>query len=165
MALQCVVVALALTLLGSSPRECAPQQGPGTDEDGFDLENYDLTGETDWENMDLNSYGDSFDYNDVNQEVMRTNAHIRGVFQVEGLVKTLNLHLEYPPGFPAQFPSVRPLCGPSCDANSSLIDSLWEFRKPPWRASMFHPLSTVSVQNAMAKAATLWEPWQRDRSR
>ncbi|XP_067096134.1 opticin [Osmerus mordax] len=69
MALQCVVVALALTLLGSSPRECAPQQGPGTDEDGFDLENYDLTGETDWENMDLNSYGDSFDYNDVNQEI------------------------------------------------------------------------------------------------
>ena len=72
----------------SSPRECAPQQDLGTDEDGFDLENYDLNGETDWENMDLNSYGDSFDYNNVNQEVMRTNTHTRGVFQVAGLVKT-----------------------------------------------------------------------------
>lgn len=72
MALQCVVVvglALALTLLGPCPSTCAPQSGPEPDEEAFDLENYDLNGEMDWESLDLNNYGESYDYDDLNQEM------------------------------------------------------------------------------------------------
>ncbi|KAJ8360372.1 hypothetical protein SKAU_G00168970 [Synaphobranchus kaupii] len=56
---------LALKLLSSCL--CAP---PGVlDVDTFDLENYDLNGETEWENIDLNNYGEAYDYDDLDQAI------------------------------------------------------------------------------------------------
>ncbi|KAJ8259481.1 hypothetical protein GJAV_G00169820 [Gymnothorax javanicus] len=58
-----LLLALVLALLSSSL--CAP---PGViDVDIFDLENYDLNGETDWENIDLHNYVDAYDYDDLEQ--------------------------------------------------------------------------------------------------
>ncbi|KAG9352788.1 hypothetical protein JZ751_017364 [Albula glossodonta] len=62
---QILALALAVNLLGSCL--CAP---PGLlDVETFDLENYDLNGETDWENLDLNNYGDTYDYDDLDLAV------------------------------------------------------------------------------------------------
>lgn len=69
MSLQYLMVALALVLvfLGLCPGLAAP---PGEPDDGvFDMENYDLNSETEWENLDINIYGDSYDYDDLDQEV------------------------------------------------------------------------------------------------
>ncbi|XP_035244507.1 opticin [Anguilla anguilla] len=46
---------------------CAPPGVP--DVDTFDLENYDLNGETDWENIDLNNYGETYDYDDLDPAI------------------------------------------------------------------------------------------------
>lgn len=69
MSLQSLMLALALILvfLGPCPGKAAP---PGElDEEAFELENYDLNSEMDWENLDVNIYGDSYDYDDLDQEV------------------------------------------------------------------------------------------------
>ena len=67
-------LALALTLpscsLAAPPRVL--------DVDTFDLENYDLNGETDWENIDLNNYGDAYDYDDLEQPVSGTHGDCNG---------------------------------------------------------------------------------------
>ncbi|XP_061076645.1 opticin [Conger conger] len=57
---------LALSLL-SSNRAAPPRV---LDVDTFDLENYDLDGETDWENIDLNNYGETYDYDDLDQPLI-----------------------------------------------------------------------------------------------
>ncbi|XP_055767856.1 opticin [Salvelinus fontinalis] len=67
MALLCVVVAFALTLLGPCPSVCAPQGGAEPDEQPYDLDDFDMNGETDWENLDLN--GENYDYEDLDQEI------------------------------------------------------------------------------------------------
>ncbi|CAB1354055.1 unnamed protein product [Coregonus sp. 'balchen'] len=67
MALLCVVVAFALTLQGPCPSVCAPQGGPEPDEQPYDLDEFDMNGETDWENLDLN--GENYDYEDLDQEI------------------------------------------------------------------------------------------------
>ncbi|XP_038553865.1 opticin isoform X2 [Micropterus salmoides] len=69
MSLQSLMLALALILvfLGPCPGKAAP---PGElDEEAFELENYDLNSEMDWENLDVNIYGDSYDYDDLDQEI------------------------------------------------------------------------------------------------
>ena len=69
MSLQSVMMALALVLvfMGPDPNMAAPPGKP--DDEPFDLENYDLNNEMDWENLDVNVYGDSYDYDDLDQEV------------------------------------------------------------------------------------------------
>ncbi|KAL0978105.1 hypothetical protein UPYG_G00165950 [Umbra pygmaea] len=67
MALPCVVVALFLGLLGPCPVLSAPQGSPEPEEQPYDLEDFDLNGETDWENLDLN--GENYDYDDLDQEI------------------------------------------------------------------------------------------------
>ncbi|XP_074531977.1 opticin isoform X2 [Halichoeres trimaculatus] len=62
-----LILDLVLVLLGALPTSSAPPGEP--DADVFDLENYDLTNEMDWENLDANIYGDSYDYEDLDQEV------------------------------------------------------------------------------------------------
>ncbi|XP_078139500.1 opticin [Centroberyx gerrardi] len=64
-----ITLALALVFLSPCPGMGAPQGDPGPDDGAFDLENYDLNGETDWENLDLNNYGESYDYDDLDQEI------------------------------------------------------------------------------------------------
>lgn len=61
-----VVLALVLDFLGPCPGMPAPTGDP--DDDIFDLENYSLTSETEWENLGL-IYGDSYDYDDLDQEM------------------------------------------------------------------------------------------------
>uniref|UniRef100_UPI0037E8603B opticin n=1 Tax=Semicossyphus pulcher TaxID=241346 RepID=UPI0037E8603B len=58
---------LVLVLLGPFPALSAPPGEP--DGEVFDLESYDLTSETDWENLDVNIYGDGYDYDDLDQEI------------------------------------------------------------------------------------------------
>ncbi|KAJ8400183.1 hypothetical protein AAFF_G00398770 [Aldrovandia affinis] len=58
-----LTLALALNMLGS----CLSAPPGVLDVDTFDLENYDINGETDWENIHLNNYGDSYDYDDLDQ--------------------------------------------------------------------------------------------------
>ncbi|XP_037651707.1 opticin [Sebastes umbrosus] len=69
MSLQSVMMALALVLvfMGPDPNMAAPPGKP--DDEPFDLENYDLNNEMDWENLDVNVYGDSYDYDDLDQEI------------------------------------------------------------------------------------------------
>ena len=78
MSLQSLMVALALVLIFVGPGlgMAAPLGEP--DDEAFDMENYDLNSETDWENLDINIYGDSYDYDDLDQEVreLRDKAHI-----------------------------------------------------------------------------------------
>ncbi|XP_060897344.1 opticin [Labrus mixtus] len=60
--------AMVLVLVvGPLPALSAPPGEP--DGEVFDLENYDLTSEVDWENLDSNNYGDSYDYEDLDQEI------------------------------------------------------------------------------------------------
>ncbi|CAK6984312.1 opticin, partial [Scomber scombrus] len=61
-----VALAMALIFLDPCPGNAAPPGEP--DDEGFDMENYDLNSETDWENLDINIYGDSYDYEDLDQE-------------------------------------------------------------------------------------------------
>lgn len=65
MSLQSLMVAvlMVLLILSPCPGTAAPPGEP--DDDGFD---YDLNSE-DWENLDVNIYGDSYDYDDLDQEV------------------------------------------------------------------------------------------------
>ncbi|KAG7235092.1 hypothetical protein INR49_003280 [Caranx melampygus] len=58
-----VAVVMVLLLLSPCPGTAAPPGEP--DEDAFD---YDLNSE-DWENLDVNIYGDSYDYDDLDQEI------------------------------------------------------------------------------------------------
>lgn len=70
MSLQSLMVAVLMVLLVLSPcpGTAAPPGEPGEpDDDGFD---YDLNSE-DWENLDVNIYGDSYDYDDLDQEVRK----------------------------------------------------------------------------------------------
>ncbi|XP_029631821.1 opticin isoform X2 [Salmo trutta] len=67
MVVLCVVGAFALTLLGPCPSVCAPQGGAEPDEQPYDLDDFDMNGETDWENLDLN--GENYDYEDLDQEI------------------------------------------------------------------------------------------------
>eukprot|EP00064_Thunnus_orientalis_P015291 superscaffoldBa00002805_g15341 len=69
MSLQSLMVALALVLIFMGPGlgMAAPLGEP--DDEAFDMENYDLNSETDWENLDINIYGDSYDYDDLDQEI------------------------------------------------------------------------------------------------
>ncbi|XP_029908051.1 opticin [Myripristis murdjan] len=71
MSVQSVVFALAIALvfLSPSPSMGYPPGDPGPDDVSLDLENYDLNSETDWENLDLNIYGESYDYDDLDQEI------------------------------------------------------------------------------------------------
>lgn len=61
------LLALALAFLGPCPGFTAPLEE--SDEDPFDLENYDLNTVTDWGTMQPNIYGDNYDYEDLDQEV------------------------------------------------------------------------------------------------
>ncbi|XP_069007864.1 opticin isoform X1 [Embiotoca jacksoni] len=61
-----VVLALVLDFLVPCPGMTAPPSEP--DDDAFDIESYDLTSETEWENLDINVYEDSYNYNDLDQE-------------------------------------------------------------------------------------------------
>ncbi|KAF1391160.1 hypothetical protein PFLUV_G00039040 [Perca fluviatilis] len=69
MSLQSLMMALAMVLvfLGPHASMAAPPGEP--DDEAFDLENYDLNSEMDWENLDTNIYGDSYDYDDLDQEI------------------------------------------------------------------------------------------------
>ncbi|KAM3877819.1 opticin-like [Diretmus argenteus] len=67
MSLQSLV--LALVLLSPCPSTGAPQGDLGPDDGAFDLENYDLNDEMDWENLELNNYGETYDYDDLDQEI------------------------------------------------------------------------------------------------
>lgn len=71
MSLLSLMVALAWVLIfqGPCPGMAAPPSEP--DDDTFDLENYDLNSEMDWEKLDVNIYGDSYDYDD--QQVREMN--------------------------------------------------------------------------------------------
>ncbi|XP_053171915.1 opticin [Scomber japonicus] len=62
-----VALAMALIFLDPCPGNAAPPREP--DDEGFDMENYDLNSETDWENLDINIYGDSYDYEELDQEI------------------------------------------------------------------------------------------------
>ncbi|XP_041639453.1 opticin [Cheilinus undulatus] len=62
-----LALALVLVVLGPLPALSAPPGEP--DGEVFDLENYDLTAEVDWDNLDANIYGDSYDYEDLDQEI------------------------------------------------------------------------------------------------
>ncbi|XP_056157753.1 opticin [Lampris incognitus] len=66
MSLQPQVFAVALVLIFSSPYSSmgSPQGGPGFDDGIFDLENYD-----DWDSLDLNGFGDNYDYDDLDGEI------------------------------------------------------------------------------------------------
>ncbi|XP_044022210.1 opticin isoform X2 [Siniperca chuatsi] len=61
-----VALGLVLVFLRPYPGMAAPPGVP--DDEAFDLENYDLNSEMDWENLDVNIYGDSYDYDDLDQE-------------------------------------------------------------------------------------------------
>lgn len=76
MVVLCVVVAFALTLLGPCPSVCAPQGGAEPDEQPYDLVDFDMNGETDWENLDLN--GENYDYEDLDKEVKKMGVKGRG---------------------------------------------------------------------------------------
>lgn len=71
MSLQSLMVALALFLIFQGPCPSMPAPPGEPDDDAFDVENYDLNSEMDWENLDVNIYADSYDYDD--QEVRETN--------------------------------------------------------------------------------------------
>ncbi|XP_034055768.1 opticin isoform X1 [Gymnodraco acuticeps] len=62
-----MALVLAVVFMGPSPNMAAPTGV--TDEEAFDLENYSLNSEMDWENLDVNIYGDSYDYDDLDQEI------------------------------------------------------------------------------------------------
>ncbi|XP_044022220.1 opticin isoform X3 [Siniperca chuatsi] len=62
-----VALGLVLVFLRPYPGMAAPPGVP--DDEAFDLENYDLNSEMDWENLDVNIYGDSYDYDDLDQEI------------------------------------------------------------------------------------------------
>ncbi|XP_029287957.1 opticin isoform X2 [Cottoperca gobio] len=69
MSLQSLRMALALVLVFMGPY---PNMGfpPGVpDDEAFDLETYNLNSEMDWENLDANIYGDSYDYDDLDQKI------------------------------------------------------------------------------------------------
>lgn len=53
------------------PQCVCPSGGGGAepDEQPYDLVDFDMNGETDWENLDLN--GENYDYEDLDQEVRR----------------------------------------------------------------------------------------------
>ncbi|XP_053725396.1 opticin isoform X1 [Synchiropus splendidus] len=55
----------SLVFLGPHPAKAAPAHEP--EDDGFDLENYDINAVTDWEN--LNIYGDNYDYDDLDEKM------------------------------------------------------------------------------------------------
>ncbi|GAA6225560.1 epiphycan-like [Lates japonicus] len=69
MSLQSLMAALLLVLIFLSP--CPGMAAPAgeTDDEAFDMENYDLNTDMEWENLDVNSYGDSYDYDDLDQEI------------------------------------------------------------------------------------------------
>lgn len=67
MPLRSLMVAAVLVLLLLSPRPGAAAPPGEPDDDAFD---YDLNSE-DWENLDVNIYGDSYDYDDLDQEVRK----------------------------------------------------------------------------------------------
>lgn len=67
MSLRYLMMALALVFLSAFPGMAAPPGDP--DDEAFDLENYDLNSEADWENLGINIYGDNYDYDDLDQEV------------------------------------------------------------------------------------------------
>lgn len=73
MSLQSLMVALILGLICLS--RCPGMAAPAgeTDDEAFDMENYDLNTDMEWENLDVNSYGDTYDYDDLDQEVRGTN--------------------------------------------------------------------------------------------
>ncbi|XP_051271002.1 opticin [Dicentrarchus labrax] len=66
MSLQSQMLALVLVLvfMGSCPYMAAPPGEP--DDEAFDLENYDLNNEMDWEKLDL--FGNIYEYDDLDQE-------------------------------------------------------------------------------------------------
>lgn len=68
-----VGLALVLQFLGPGPGMAAPPAEP--DDEGFDLENYDLTSVTDWGNLDVPVYGDGYDYGDLDQEIEGYSVH------------------------------------------------------------------------------------------
>ncbi|XP_019734798.1 opticin [Hippocampus comes] len=61
------LVALSLAFLGPCPCLTAPLEE--SDDDRFDLENYDLNSVTDWGKVEPNIYGDNYDYEDLDQEI------------------------------------------------------------------------------------------------
>ncbi|XP_061641919.1 opticin isoform X2 [Phyllopteryx taeniolatus] len=69
--------ALALVFLGPCPGLTAPLDG--SDDDRFDLGNYDLNSVTDWDNLEPNIYGDNYDYEDQEIEVETVAADINRI--------------------------------------------------------------------------------------
>lgn len=67
MSMRSLMVALAVLFFSTCPGMAAPPGDP--DNEAFDLENYDLKSEADWENLDILIYGDNYDYDDLDQEV------------------------------------------------------------------------------------------------
>ncbi|XP_061901118.1 epiphycan-like [Entelurus aequoreus] len=63
-----MAVALALLVSGPCPGFTSPLHDPH-DDDGFDLENYDLNTVTDLETLGANVYEDNYDYEDLDQEI------------------------------------------------------------------------------------------------
>ncbi|KAM9408376.1 opticin [Pholidichthys leucotaenia] len=61
-----LVLNLVLDILGSFPSVAAP---PGEPDEAYDLDNYDLTSETEWDNLDIIFYEDSYDYDDLDQQI------------------------------------------------------------------------------------------------
>ncbi|XP_077582883.1 opticin [Stigmatopora nigra] len=62
-----VAVSMALLLLSPHPGLMAPVVE--SDDHHFDLESYDLNSIVDWDNLEPNIYGDSYDYDDLEQEI------------------------------------------------------------------------------------------------
>ncbi|XP_040889120.1 opticin [Toxotes jaculatrix] len=69
MSLQSLMVApvLVLVFLSPCPGIATPPGEP--DDEVFGIENYDLNSETEWDNLDINIYGDNYDYDDLDQEI------------------------------------------------------------------------------------------------
>ncbi|CAJ1050764.1 epiphycan-like [Xyrichtys novacula] len=63
------VLGLPLVLVVLGPLLALSATPGDIDGDVFDLENYDLTNEMDWDNLDANTYGDSYDYDELDQEI------------------------------------------------------------------------------------------------
>lgn len=63
------VAALAFVLVFLGPLPSAPAPPTDLDDETFGLESYDLNGETEWDNLNINIYGDNYDYDDLDPEV------------------------------------------------------------------------------------------------
>ncbi|XP_049589932.1 opticin [Syngnathus scovelli] len=64
-----ITSAILMALVFSGPYPCLTAPLRESDDDSFDLDNYDLNSVTDWDNLEANIYGDTYDYEDLDQEI------------------------------------------------------------------------------------------------